>query len=596
VVAHEYFHNWTGNRVTCRDWFQLTLKEGLTVFRDQQFSADMLARAAGESGADSARSVRRIDDVRTLRAAQFPEDSGPMAHPVRPESYREINNFYTSTVYEKGAEVVRMLHTLLGSKGFRAGMDLYFARHDGHAVTCDDFVGAMADANAVDLGHFMRWYAQAGTPRLTAQGTWDAANRTYHLTLSQHTPPTPSQVHKEPLPIPVAVGLIGPDGRDLLLRLAGEDATAAATTRVLVLECAKRTFRFDDVDVRPVPSLLRGFSAPVILELEEDDAQLAFRMAYDSDPFNRWDAAQRYSERIVLALAAEPARTIPAAYLDACRALLDNETLDPAFRAVALTLPPEAYLLERMAVADPVALRGALVALTRGLGAALARECLALTQSLWLTGPYRYRPADAGRRALANLTLRYLVAAGVRGGVELALSRFAAAANMTEYMGSLAALMTGTDEAARDAALATFRKRYDGDALVLDKWFALQAGAWRWSADARQTLARVRDLMDDPAFSLSNPNKVYALLGAFFRGNPGEFHAPDGSGHAFWAEQVIALDEKNPQVAARMARALENWRHYTPALQESIRKRLERVGRKAGLSADVAEIVDKALA
>ena len=295
VVAHEYFHNWTGNRVTCRDWFQLTLKEGLTVFRDQQFSADMLARAAGETGADSARAVRRIDDVRTLRAVQFPEDSGPMAHPIRPESYREINNFYTSTVYEKGAEVIRMLHTLLGGKGFRAGMDLYFARHDGHAVTCDDFVNAMADANAADLGHFMRWYAQAGTPRLTAQGTWDAVNRIYHLTLSQHTPPTPSQAHKEPLLIPVAVGLIGPDGCDMPLRLAGEDATAVATTRVLVLERAKQIFRFDDVDVCPVPSLLRGFSAPVILELEEDDARLAFRMAHDSDPFNRWDAAQRYS-------------------------------------------------------------------------------------------------------------------------------------------------------------------------------------------------------------------------------------------------------------------------------------------------------------
>jgi len=318
-------------------------------------------------------------------------------------------------------------------------------------------------------------------------------------------------------------------------------------------------------------------------------------MAHDADPFNRWDAAQRYSERVVLALAAAPDTAIPPAYLAAFRALLVDDGLDPAFRAVALTLPAEAYLLERMSPADPAALRGALVALTRGLGAALAEDCHALTRALWVKGPYRYHPTDAGQRALAALTLRYLVAGGDSRGLDLALSRFATAANMTEYMGALAALMTSGDDAPRDAALATFRKRFDDDALVLDKWFALQAGAWRWTADARPTLARVRELMDDVAFDASNPNKIYALLGAFFRGNPGEFHAVDGSGHAFWAERVIELDGKNPQVAARMARTLENWRRYTPALQESIRAQLERVARKPGLSADVAEIVGKAL-
>jgi len=596
VVAHEYFHNWTGNRVTCRDWFQLTLKEGLTVFRDQQFSADMLARAAGKEGADSARAVKRIDDVRTLRAAQFPEDSGPMAHPIRPESYQEINNFYTSTVYEKGAAVIRMLHTLLGVEGFRAGMDLYFKRHDGHAVTCDDFVAAMADANGVDLSRFMRWYSQAGTPRLKAEGHWDAASSSYHLTLAQSTPPTPGQPEKEPLVIPVAVGLIGPDGEDLPLRLADEQAASAETTRVLVLDGAEQTFRFDGVEVFPVPSVLRGFSAPVILDIDEDDERLAFRMAHDSDPFNRWDAAQRYSERVILARAADSAAVLPPAWIDACRALLNDELLDPAFRAEALTLPAEAYLLERMRPANPAALRAALVAVTRELGRALADDCRAVTHSLWVSGPYRYHPIDAGRRALASLTLRLLVAGGDARGVELALSRFATATNMTEYMGALAALMTDADDAARDAALATFRKRFDDDDLVLDKWFALQAGAWRWSDDARPALERVRELMEDVAFDAANPNKVYALLGAFFRGNPGEFHAPDGSGHAFWAEQVVALDARNPQVAARMARTLENWRRYTPALQESIRAQLERVSRQAGLSPDVTEIVAKALA
>ncbi|MDR3087333.1 MAG: aminopeptidase N, partial [Azoarcus sp.] len=345
VVAHEYFHNWTGNRVTCRDWFQLTLKEGLTVFRDQQFSADMLARAVGEEGAASARAVKRIDTVRVLRAAQFPEDSGPMAHPIRPDSYQEINNFYTATVYEKGAEVIRMLHTLLGAEGFRKGMALYFSRHDGHAVTCDDFVAAMADANSVDLSHFMRWYAQAGTPRLKADGWWDADSSSYFLTLSQQIP---AHECKAPLLIPVMVGLIGPDGRDLPLHHVHERADDAVSTRMLVLDRAEQTFQFSGICVEPVPSVLRGFSAPVILELEEDDARLAFRMAHDTDPFNRWDAAQRYSERVILKLADKPAAPIPSACLGAFRALLGDERLDPAFRAEALTLPPENYLLERM--------------------------------------------------------------------------------------------------------------------------------------------------------------------------------------------------------------------------------------------------------
>ncbi len=598
VVAHEYFHNWTGNRVTCRDWFQLTLKEGLTVFRDQQFSADMLATAAGEAGAASARAVKRIDDVRVLRAAQFPEDAGPMAHPIRPDSYQEINNFYTATVYEKGAEVIRMLHTLLGAEGFRNGMDLYFSYHDGQAVTCDDFVDAMAEANGRDLDRFMRWYSQAGTPHVRAEGAWNAAEGSYTLTLAQHTPPTPGQADKEPLVIPVAVGLIGADGRDLPLRLEGEAHPAATTTRVLVLEQAEQSFRFTGLAAEPVPSLLRGFSAPVMLDVAEDDARLAFRMAHDADPFNRWDAAQRYAERVILGLAGEIARggaaQVPEGFIAAFRALLVDPGLDPAFRAQAAALPAESYLLERMEPADPAALRAALIVVLRTLGERLAGDWLALCASMTVSGAYRYHPLDAGRRATVNLALRYLAAAGNAEGLALAQARFDAATNMTDRFGALAALAQSASPAS-EAALAAFHARYRDDALVLDKWFALQAGAWRWNAEAPPVLERVRALMENPAFSLTNPNKVYALLGTFFRGNPGEFHAGNGEGHTFWADQVIALDGRNPQVAARMARALENWKRYMPALQTSIRAQLERVLAAPSLSADVAEIIGKAL-
>ncbi|MDY0012780.1 MAG: aminopeptidase N [Rhodocyclaceae bacterium] len=597
VVAHEYFHNWTGNRVTCRDWFQLTLKEGLTVFRDQQFSADMMARAAGPAGAASARAVVRIDNVRVLRSAQFPEDAGPMAHPIRPDSYEEINNFYTATVYEKGSEVIRMLHTLLGPEGFRNGMDLYFSYHDGQAVTCDDFVNAMAEANGVDLDQFMNWYSQAGTPRVTARGEWDAARGRYTLTLSQRTPPTPGQPAKLPLPIPVAVGLLGPDGQDLPLRLEGE-AASGATTRVLELTQAEARFTFTDLPAEPVPSLLRGFSAPVILELDEADSRLAFRMAHDADPFNRWDAGQRYLERVILALAREAAAgrplQVPGALVDACRKLLADDALEPAFRAQALALPGEAYLLERMESADPQPLRAALIHLHRALGQALQADWLATVQAMEVPGPYRYHPADAGRRALANLCLKYLAAAGVEQGLDLAKARFEAARNMTERFGALAALV-GSSDPAREQALAMFHTDFEDDPLVLDKWFALQAGAWRWDEVAPPTLDRVAALVDHPAFSLANPNKVYALLGTFFRANPAEFHRPDGAGYAFWADQVIQLAAGNPQVAARMARALENWRRYTPALQAAIRPELERVAATPALCRDVAEILHKAL-
>ena len=599
VVAHEYFHNWTGNRVTCRDWFQLTLKEGLTVFRDQQFTADMLARASDSpAAAESARAVTRIANVRGLRSGQFPEDAGPMAHPIRPDSYQEINNFYTATVYQKGAEVIRMLLTLLGREGFRNGMDLYFSYHDGQAVTCDDFVGCMAEANGADLDLFMRWYSQAGTPHLKAEGVYDAASRSYTLTLSQHTSPTAGQPEKLPLHIPVAVGLIGPDGADLPLQLEGE-VRPGDTTRVLNLKEASRSWCFTGIDAEPVPSILRGFSAPVILDIAEDNARLAFRMAHDADPFNRWDASQRFMERVVLALAADAAAgrpmEVPQAFGHAFRALLVSETLDPAFVAETLALPSETYLLERMQPADPAPLRAALIHLTRELGQAMQADFLARYLDLEVEGDYRYHPLDAGKRALRNLCLRYLAAWGGPTAIDLAGKQFEHAGNMTERYGALVALVQ-SDAPRRIDALAAFHERYKDDALVLDKWFQLQAGAWRWSDAAPTSLDQVRGLMGNPAFSLSNPNKVYSLLGTYFKANAAEFHRPDGAGYAFWAEQVVALDKSNPQVASRMARALEGWRKFTPEIQARIRLALEKVAAAQGLSPDVTEIIGKALA
>ena len=599
VVAHEYFHNWTGNRVTCRDWFQLTLKEGLTVFRDEEFSADMLARAAGPEGAASARAVRRVESVKVLRSAQFAEDAGPMAHPIRPEQYQEINNFYTATVYEKGAEVIRMQHTLVGEEGFRRGMDLYFARHDGQAVTCDDFVTAMADANERDMTQFMRWYSQAGTPVVRARGEWDAARNEYTLHLTQHTPPTAGQAEKQPLVIPVALGLIGPDGHDLPLYLADEAADvtdAGATTRVLEFSDAEARFTFTRIDTEPVPSLLRGFSAPVQLEVDEGPERLAFRMAHDADPFNRWDAAQRYAEHVILDLAARGAAAeVPPAFVAAHAALLNDTQLDPAFVAQAAALPSENWLLERMHPADPAALRAAMMRTMRSLGTELSDIWLQRHAALEVPGAYRYHPLDAGRRALRNLALRYLTAADNRDGLTLAQAQFDRAANMTEHMGALSALVHSTS-VEKDSVLERFYAQFADDALVLDKWFALQATAWRWEASAPPVLERVRALMDDPAFQLSNPNKVYSLLGSYFRANPGEFHVANGEGYVFWADQILALDALNPQVAARMARILESWRRYTPELQAAIRPQLERVRDTPRLSADVAEIVGAALA
>ena len=582
VIGHEYFHNWTGNRVTCRDWFQLSLKEGLTVFRDQEFSADMTSRA-----------VKRINDVRLLRNGQFPEDAGPMAHPVRPESYEEINNFYTSTVYNKGAEVIRMLHTLLGAAAFRRGMDLYFARHDGQAVTCDDFAAAMADASGVDLEQFKLWYSQSGTPELTASGHFDAAAQSYTLRLRQHCPATPGQPHKLPFHMPVAVGLLDPRGNDLPLQLAGE-AAAAATTRVLDLRRAEQSFVFVGLAEQPVASLLRGFSAPVRLKADSSEAELAFLMAHDSDAFNRWEAGQQLATRLLLTLVAEvqagrPLQLDPLFAEAFARTLSDREA-DPALLALALLLPSETVLAEEMTVADPVAVRAAREWLRRSLAAELRQEFRARYAELQEAGPYRPEGPAVGRRSLKNLCLAYLVSLGDEQNVALALEQFQRGDNMTDVSAALATL-AGYPGPERELALAAFYQRWQNEPLVVDKWLTLQAMALHPAV-----LDEVRGLLAHPAFTLHNPNKVRALIGAFAQGNPAAFHAADGAGYSFLAEQVLALDGLNPQVAARMVAAFNRWRKYDSGRQALMRAELERILAAPGLSRDVREIVAKALA
>ncbi|MBA5607969.1 aminopeptidase N [Duganella sp. FT3S] len=585
VVGHEYFHNWTGNRVTCRDWFQLSLKEGLTVFRDQEFSADMI-------GTDTGRAVTRIDQVRTLRQAQFPEDAGPMAHPVRPDSFVEINNFYTVTVYEKGAEVVRMYQTLLGRDGFRKGMDLYFERHDGQAVECDDFRAAMADANGRDLTQFERWYSQAGTPVVTASTRYDVAARCYEITLSQHCPATAGQPDKLPFHIPVAVGLLDADGKDLPLRLDGAPSPKhAPTTVVLELTQATQTFRFKGIAAKPTPSLLRGFSAPVVLEYDYTDAELLHLFSHDSDPVNRWEAGQRLAmERLLVltsAVAAGDTLALDDTFIAAFRNVLTDDTLDPAFRELALILPSETIIAEQVAVVDPQAIHGARQFMRRTLGTALREELLAQYHANQTPGAYSPDAVSAGKRALKNLALAYLLVAPQEADLALARQQFEQATNMTDRAAALSALIHSGADAS--ASLASFYADFEQEALVIDKWFAMQAAA------PGTNVAAVRQLMQHPAFTLKNPNRARSLLFNFANANPPQFHAADGSGYDFWAEQVIALDKINPQVAARLARSMDRWRRYVPALQVHMRHALERVAACAKLSNDVLEVISKAL-
>lgn len=583
VVGHEYFHNWTGNRVTCRDWFQLSLKEGLTVFRDQEFSADMV-------DTDSGRAVKRIDDVRVLRQAQFPEDAGPMAHPVRPDSFVEISNFYTVTIYEKGSEVVRMYQTLLGRDGFRKGMDLYFKRHDGQAVECDDFRAAMSAANGRDLTQFERWYSQAGTPRVTAKTSYDAASKTYDITLSQSCPATPGQAKKLSFHIPVAVGLLDSSGKDMTLKLDGE--VAAIGTVVLELTSAQQTFRFTEVNEKPVPSMLRNFSAPVVLEYDYTEDELAFLMAHDSDPFNRWEAGQRLATRRLLALTSAAQKSEPLsvdpALSDSLRATLNDTQLDPAFRETVLTLPAETVIAEQMDVIDPQAIHTARRFLRHSLAQALRKDFVAAYKTNQTKGAYSPDATSAGKRALKNLALSYIAELDDADAHVLAQAQYDNANNMTDRMASLSAL-ANSQAPGKAAALAQFYSDFEQEPLVIDKWFSLQAMA-------RTTdVAAVRRLMQHPAFSIKNPNRARSLIFSFCNGNPSQFHATDGSGYVFWAEQVIALDAINPQVGARLARSLDRWRKYAPELQEKMHAALKRVA-AVKLSKDTKEVVTKSLA
>jgi len=594
VVAHEYFHNWTGDRVTCRDWFQLSLKEGLTVFRDQEYGADMYSRV-----------VQRIQEVRGLRASQFPEDAGPMAHPVRPAAYMEIRNFYTMTVYEKGAEVVRMQHTLLGAHAFRAGMDLYFKRHDGQAVTTDEFVQAMQDASGIDLGQFRRWYEQAGTPLVEAEGKYDAAARRYTLALKQSCPPTPGQETKLPFHIPFALGLVAPDGSDMNLRLEGEAAAQAAgpksqaaeITRVLSLKQAQQSFVFVDVPAAPVPSLLRNFSAPVVVKYAYSDADLTHLMAHDANAFNRWEAGQRLALALLLrdigarranARGAAGGLQAPQAFVDAFARVLAYAARDPAFGAEALALPSEIYIAEQLDEVDPDAIHAARNGLRRQLAQALKSELLAAYHAHIVPGPYSPEASAAGKRALKNLCLGYLLELDDAETRALALAQFETADNMTDAMAALAAL-ANCDCAERAPALDAFYARWKDEPLVVDKWLAVQAGS-----RLPGTLAEVRRLLVHPAFDIRNPNKVYALIRSF-GSNHVRFHAADGGGYHFLAEQVIAIDAFNPQVAARMARAFDRWKKFDAARKKLARAALERIRDAKGLSNDVAEIVTKAL-
>jgi aminopeptidase N len=577
IIAHEYFHNWTGDRITCRDWFQLCLKEGLTVFRDQEYTADQRSRP-----------VKRISDVRVLRAHQFVEDAGPLAHSVRPEVYHEINNFYTPTVYEKGAEIVRMLRTWLGAETFRAGMDLYFAREDGHAATVEDFIACFAQASGRDLSQFMRWYIQAGTPQVTARGVYDPAAQTYRLDLKQALAPTPGQPDKEPMVIPLAVGLLGPDGRDLAL-IGGETESGVVT---LAQPAQSVTFR--NVPARPVASLNREFSAPINLvsELSADD--LRFLAAHDSDPFNRWQAMQTLAGRLlhdnVAALGAGRALREDRGLVDALGAILADETLEPAFAALAMTLPSEGDIARETARdVDPDAIHIARARLRADVGRALGERLATTAMRMQTRGPYNPGAADAGRRALKNACLDLLVAAGAPEAIARVARQFAEADNMTDRMAALAMLaLNGTAE--REAALEAFYKRFEHDPLVIDKWLTLQA-----CIPEPATLARVRGLMRHPAFSLANPNRVRSLIGAFAQTNLTQFNRPDGQGYNFVVDTVLALDERNPQVAARLMGAFKSWRTFEAGRRSHAEAALRRIA-AASLSRDVADIVARSLA
>jgi aminopeptidase N len=581
VIAHEYFHNWTGNRITCRDWFQLCLKEGLTVFRDQEFRADQNSRA-----------VERIRNVRGLRAMQFVEDAGPLAHPVRPNVYREINNFYTATVYEKGAEVVRMIQTLLGMQGFRKGMDLYFERHDGEAATVEQFVQCFADANAVDLSQLMLWYSQAGTPEVIVSGNHDARARTFRMEIAQRVPPTPGQPTKEPMLIPLAIGLIGRDGSGLPLKLADGERLERG---ILPLRKSSEVFVFEDIADPPVMSLNRNFSAPVRIVANQAGDDLRFLAARDSDPFNRWQAIQSLATRLlvdnVAAIRSGGATRGDDGLLEALAAIVAERSLEPAFVSLALTLPSEADIAREIARdVDPDAIFTARSALRDAVGQHLAAALQDNYRTVTDASPYRPDSIGAGRRALRNTCLDLMVAARARGAIALAAQQYRDADNMTDRMAALTAL-SQCDVTERAEAIDDLYERYKDNALVIDKWLALQA-----SIPEPATPARVMALTAHPAFSMSNPNRVRALFGSFAMSNQTQLNRADGLGYDLLTDTVLALDKKNPQVAARLLTALKSWRVLESVRRAHAEKALRKVAAQPSLSRDVGDIVTRALA
>ncbi|MGD8526159.1 MAG: aminopeptidase N [Thioalkalispiraceae bacterium] len=581
IIGHEYFHNWSGNRVTCRDWFQLSLKEGFTVFRDEEFSSDLNSRA-----------VKRIDDVNVLRTHQFAQDAGPMAHPIRPDHYMEISNFYTVTVYNKGAEVVRMLQTLVGWPGFRKGTDLYFSRHDGQAVTTEDFVKAIEDANGIDLSQFQHWYNQAGTPEIEFTGDYDPANKTFELTLKQSCPDTPGQHDKQPFLIPVAVGLVSEQGTDIPLYMEGESHDPV-TTRVLSLSQPQQSFKFVNVDSAPHVSIGRGFSAPVKFTTPRSDDELAFLFANDSDPFNRWDAGQQLALNLLLRMIRNVQQgneiQLDERFIDACRATLLDESLDKAFRAQALRLPSESYIADQCEVVDVDAIHQVREFVADNLARALYPDWLSVYLSNVSDNEYQFNAEAMAQRSLKNLCLSYLMRTETEEAIDLCARQFARANNMTDQFAALAVLSNHAIPE-RLHALETFYGEWKHDNQVVEKWLSIQA-----TSAIANTLDNVKQLMQHEAFSMSNPNKVRSLIGRFCMGNIVQFHAADGSGYKFLADNVIELDQKNPQIAARLVQAMVQWRRYDESRQGLMKAQLERIKSQETVSKDVFEVVNRSL-
>ncbi|MGZ4978347.1 MAG: aminopeptidase N, partial [Methylobacter sp.] len=581
VIGHEYFHNWTGNRITCRDWFQLSLKEGFTVFRDQEFTGDRTSKA-----------VKRIEDVNTLRTRQFPEDAGPLAHPIRPDAYIEINNFYTVTVYEKGAEVVRMIRTLVGAEGFRKGSDLYFERHDGQAVTCDDFVSAMEAANNIDLTQFRRWYAQAGTPVLAVQQHYDSSAQTLTLTVRQSCPPTPGQAVKEPLHIPVTMGLLNKDGSVAPCKLQGGDP--ASDEVILQVTEAEQNFIFEGLAEQPVVSILRSFSAPVKLVMERSLDELAFLLSYDSDTFNRWEAGQQLAGQIISGLIADLQNgrelQLNPIMVTAFKQVLEQPWDDLSYFSLLLSMPSETYLAEQMQVVDVEAIHAAREFVMLTLAEQLQPQLQALYRNNHKDESGKFDAGAIGRRRIKNTCLSYLSKLENKDIHQLSQQQFNTAKNMTDQMAALTVIVNNPHPA-KQQCLDSFYRQWQAEALVIDKWFALQA-----SGSMPDTFATVQALMQHPAFDLKNPNRVRSLIGAFSQANPLHFHAANGQGYQFLADQIIALNTLNPQVASRMVSALTTWRRYDEGRQALMKAQLERIITTEAISKDVYEVASKSLA